>query len=784
MLCPNAISGILFLYDETYILIFKLVGDLMLNDVHISVRGLVEYVYRGGSIDSRFLSQPTLLEGTRIHQKIQKTYRETDRAEVYLHTEIPYNGLTFIIDGRCDGLLFHDDEVIVDEIKSYSLPPSQLPEEGYPVHWAQAKMYAYIYSKDQRLTEIAAQLTYVHVESEECIIYKKNFTFSELEHFAHQMVEGFTPYAGLQQKHRTSRNESIKALDFPFDSYRPGQRKLAGAVYKTILDEKSLFTKAPTGIGKTISTLFPAVKAIGEGHLNRIFYLTAKTITRTAAEDAVNRMQSSGLDLKSITITAKDKVCFKDKTICQKDYCEYANGYYDRINQSILDILSHEKAITREVLEKYSHKHRVCPFEFSIDLAYEVDAVICDYNYIFDPRVSLKRLLGEKKKNTALLIDEAHNLVDRGRDMFSASLNKRTFLQLKKDYKEKGSLVSEFAKQINAWFIALKKSKEGMCEFVLDALDSDLKTLLYSFVKACEGGLQTEFSEDLLDAYFNVKNFLKIAELLDDSYIIYGEQGKNDLYIKLFCINPAKLLQQMGKGYRAKILFSATLSPLPYYRDILGGQKEDYVQSLPSPFSREQTEVIIKPLSTRYRDRDRTKAAIVSFVQSLLEKRPGNYLIFFPSYQYMMTVYDLFKELDPETNTLLQSTGMIEEEREAFLEAFKPNQGETLLGFAVLGGIFSEGIDLIGNRLNGVVVLGVGLPQLCFEVNLIKDYFDKQGKNGYNYAYVYPGINKVLQAGGRLIRSENDRGTIALIDDRFLQKQYQQLLPEEWKERV
>lgn len=753
----------------------------MANDVHISVRGLVEYVYQSGSIDSRFLSQSSLIVGTRIHQQIQKGYQDTDQVEVYLRTEIPYNDLTFVIDGRCDGLLFHDGEVIVDEIKSYSQPPSQLPEEGYPVHWAQAKMYAYIYSKDHELAEIAVQLTYVHVESGACKYYKHNFTFSELECFVYEMMEGFAPYARLQQKHRKSRNESIKALNFPFETYRPGQRKLAGAVYKTIMDEKSLFTKAPTGIGKTISTLFPAVKAIGEGHLNRIFYLTAKTITRTAAENAIAQMSSNGLCVNSITLTAKDKVCFKDETICQKDYCEYANGYYDRINEAIIDILRHENRITRKVLEEYAHKHRVCPFEFSIDLAYEVDAVICDYNYIFDPRVSLKRLFGEQKKCTALLIDEAHNLVDRSREMFSASLHKKTFLQLKKDFKGTGNLIFEYTKQINAWFIALKKSNAGKNEFVLDVLDPDLQAMLLSFVEACEQVLQTDTSQALLEAYFDVKNFLKIAELLDDSYIIYGEQEKNDLYIKLFCINPAKLLQQMGKGYRAKIFFSATLSPLAYYQDILGGQSEDYAQSLPSPFSSEQTEVIIKPLSTRYRDRDHTKGAIVSFVQSLLQRRTGNYLIFFPSYQYLLAVYDLFKEIDVKTKTLMQSMGMTEEEREAFLDAFRPDQGETLLGFAVLGGIFSEGIDLIGDRLNGVVIVGVGLPQLCFEQNLIKDYFDKQGKNGYNYAYVYPGMNKVLQAGGRLIRSEQDRGTIVLIDDRFLQNQYQQLLPHEWK---
>lgn len=754
----------------------------MANEVHISVRTLVEYVLREGSIDSRFFSQSTLLDGTRIHQKIQKTYQEYDQKEVYLQTNIPFQHLTFVIDGRCDGLLSRDGEVIVDEIKSFRQPLEQLPDEGYPVHWAQAKMYAYIYGKVSELAGMTVQLTYVHVESEEKKYHQRFFSIAELENFAFAMVEAYAPYALLREVNHVSRNESSKALSFPFETYRAGQRKLAGAVYKTVLDKKSLFAMAPTGIGKTISTLFPAIKAIGEGHLQRIFYLTAKTITRTTAEEAFNRMRSGGLYLKTITITAKDKVCFKEETICQKDYCEYANGYYDRINEAVMDILKNENGITREVLEDYARIHTVCPFEYSLDLAYEMDAVICDYNYLFDPRVSFKRLIEEQKKSALLLVDEAHNLVDRSREMFSASLHKRSFLQLKKDYKGTGKAIYHCADKVNAWFISLKKAKAEQNEFVLDELDNILPELLSPFLHAAEEELRTDTSQNLLDAYFDVKNFLKIVDLLDDSYIIYGEQDRNDLQIKLFCINPAKPLQQMGKGYRAKVFFSATLSPLPYYQEILGGTRDDYFLSLPTPFSREQTEVIIEPLSTRYRDREHTKEAIVSLVHALLKRRPGKYLIFFPSYQYLSHAYELFKQRDAVTKTLIQTTGMTEEEREAFLEAFQPNHSETVLGFAILGGIFSEGIDLIGDRLNGVVVVGVGLPQLCFERNLIKDYFNKQEKNGYHYAYVYPGMNKVLQAGGRLIRSETDRGTIVLVDDRFLQKQYQQLLPPEWQQ--
>jgi DNA excision repair protein ERCC-2 len=754
---------------------------LLSNTIQIAVRTLVEHVYSSGSIDSRFRSQSTLLDGTRIHQKIQKTYLETDQKEVYLRTEISYKDLTFSIDGRCDGLLFRDGEVAIDEIKSTAQNLDHFGEEGLPVHWAQAKMYAYIYASNHHLPEIFVQLTYVQVDNDEKKYIKKCFTFEELEVFVHETVENYYPYAKILYDHRKVRNESSKHLGFPFESYRAGQRKLAGAVYKTISEEKSLFVKAPTGIGKTISTLFPAVKGFSEGFLNRIFYLTAKTITRTTAEEALGRMRSCGLCMKSVTITAKDKVCLKDETKCQKDYCEFADGYYDRINGAILDIVANESSMNRDVIENYARKHTICPFEFSLDLAYVADAIICDYNYIFDPRVSLKRMFEEQKKSTLLLIDEAHNLVDRGREMFSASLNKDLFLQLKKEYKNVNKVIYESVNKINSWFIAFKKSNGEENEFTTETLDEGLVVLLKQFMEGAEPVLQMETSPNLLELYFKVNAFLKVVELLDDHYVIYGEKVKNDVTLKMFCIDPSKNLQKMGKGFRSKVFFSATLSPLSYYQDVLGGQVEDYVLSIPSPFKEEQTDIFIKPLSTRYRDRERTKEKIVTMIQSLIANRPGNYLIFFPSYHYLLTVYEPFMKEFPQTHTLLQGSGMSEEDREAFLEEFKPNQTETLIGFAVLGGVFSEGIDLKGDRLNGVVVIGVGLPQLCYERDLIKDHFNRMDKNGYEYAYVFPGMNKVLQAGGRLIRSEDDHGTIVLVDDRFLQRQYQNLLPQEWR---
>ncbi|MEH7075703.1 ATP-dependent DNA helicase [Neobacillus drentensis] len=753
----------------------------MSGTIHISVRSLVEHVYRSGSIDSRFRSQATMHDGTRIHQMIQKTYQETDRKEVYLRAEIKAEDLSFIIDGRCDGLLFREDEVVIDEIKSYSRSSEHIQQGGYPVHWAQANLYAYMYAKDNNLHKITVQLTYVQVETLEKTFFRRRYSITELDSFLGKVIKDYSPYANLLHELRKKRNESCKEVAFPFETYREGQRKLAGAVYKSIYDKKNLFVKAPTGIGKTISTLFPSVKAIGEGHLDKVFYLTAKTITRTTVEDAFKKMHACGLCMSSVTITAKDKVCFKEKTTCQMEYCEFANGYYDRINDAILDILTNESGITRDVIEIYAKKHTVCPFEYSLDLAYAADCVICDYNYVFDPRVSLKRLFEDQKKSTALLVDEAHNLVDRGREMFSSSINKNTFLELKKEFKGINQAIFDAAKKLNAWFLLLKKEHPEQQEFILSRIDTDLVDSLSEFVEITEQFLATETSQTLLESYFLVNHFLKVMEFLDEHYVIYVEKVKNDILVKLFCMNPSKLLQQMGKGYRSKIFFSATLSPLTYYQDILGGGEDDYAVSIPSPFSRDQIDVYIHPLSTRYRDRDRTKQSIVKVIQALIKERPGNYFIFFPSHQYLLAVYEQFKQLDDDTNTIVQAVRMTESEREAFLEAFQPDQTQTLLGFAVLGGIFSEGVDLIGDRLNGVVVVGIGLPQLCFERNLIKDHFNQKNKNGYDYAYVYPGMNKVFQAGGRLIRSEEDQGTIVLIDDRFLQGKYQKLLPLEWQ---
>lgn len=757
-------------------------------EIRLSVRTLVEYVLSSGSIDmSHQIKNTALSDGVKTHQRVQSSYTGESQKEVFLSTSIELDGFLFVIEGRCDGLLRDEDGVTIDEIKSSQRGVENLDPENNQVHWAQGKFYGYMYGKQEGLDTINVQLTYADVHTDAMKTSKKTFSINELEDFVYSMLGGYLPFARATKTFDQEKLGSIQQLTFPFKAYRSGQRYMAKAVYKTILDDKKLFVKAPTGIGKTVSTIFPTVKAIGENKINKLIYLTAKTITRTVAEDTFQLLREKGLRMKVCTITAKDKICFKEETRCEKQYCEFADGYYDRINDAVLDIYEQEDTLNRETIEKYARMHTVCPFEFSLDLAMLADGVICDYNYVFDPRVALKRFAVDNKKHYALLVDEAHNLVDRARSMHSASVRKSIFLSITRLFPKKAAGVPEKATGINRFMLELKKKKLAHEVYTTEKeMEEGLSELLKEFAEACEEWLPAsrghEAYEQVLEAYFEVNHYLKIAKLYDEHFITYIERIKSDVSVRLMCLNPAKLLSQGVKHYRGTVFFSATLIPGSYYKEILGGDEDDYAIGLPSPFKREHLYISIANLSTRYKDREKTSSKIIELIKKKYDSGQGNMIVFFPSYQYMELIYGQFMEDFPETNVATQGNTMTESEREAFLEKFQETASHGLLGFAVLGGIFSEGIDLKGSRLGSVIVIGVGLPQFNTEQEIIKDYFIRLGKNGYDYAYVYPGISKVLQAGGRLIRTETDTGQLTLIDDRFLTKKYQQLLPEEWRE--
>lgn len=761
------------------------------SQVKISIRNLVELVLRSGDIDSRLVSSSRMLEGTRIHQKIQKEGGDKYNKEVYLSFDYEIEGFVIKLEGRADGIITESEGIVIDEIKSTSRPLEYIDDEFSLLHWAQVKCYAFIYATQNELEEICVQLTYFQIDTEEIKKIRKQLKLSQLQDFMSELLDRYLIWASMSETWNTQRDISIKNLQFPFETYRKGQRELAVAVYKTIMQEKKLFVQAPTGIGKTISTLFPAVKAVGEQHISKIFYLTAKTITRQVAEEAFTKMRGNGLRFRTITLTAKDKICFNKEGSCNPDFCEYAKGHFNRVNAALIDILQNEEYFSREVIEDYALKHKVCPFEFALDISLWADCIICDYNYVFDPRVYLKRFFLNSNGDYAFLVDEAHNLVDRAREMFSAQISKSTFLEAKNLMKEKQPKIAKLLYKINSYMITLRKqcAQEG---FIISKDEfNDLYRLLNRFINESEEWIlqnQNKNIEDfdkIIEVYFNSISFLKISEFYDERYVTFIEAKANEVRVKLFCIDPSFLLADAVKRGKTAIFFSATLTPLSYFMDILGGDSNDYNINLMSPFENTNLCLLVEDkISTKYKNRENSYDRIVEIIKVAIDKRIGNYLVYFPSYKYMNEVYTRFIEKYPDIETMLQQGSMSEEEREDFINRFQPNTTENLVCFGVLGGIFSEGIDLKGERLIGAIIIGVGLPQVSTEQDIIMNYFQQKNGMGFENAYMFPGMNKVLQAAGRVIRSENDIGMVLLVDERFSNYDYKCLFPKHWEHNV
>lgn len=760
--------------------------------IRISVRDLVEYAYRSGDLDSRFVGMGKALEGARLHQKVQGMRKDeaagsgdTYHKEISISKAISFKGLTFIISGRIDGLIESSRGIILEEIKTTTSPLEYINEDTYPVHWAQAKCYAFMYASEYEAEVVSLQLTYYNTESAGQKVFVKPVLLEELEEYFMEVLEKYCTLAYSMHKWGELRDSTIRKLDFPYNEYRKNQRKLAVAVYKTIAASKRIFIQAPTGTGKTISALFPAIKALGEGNAETIFYLTAKTITRQVALDAICRMWEKGLRIKAIVLTAKDKICFKEESNCSPEYCEYAKGYYDKVNEVLKEVFEKEDIITRELVEAYAKKHMVCPFELSLDLSNWMDCIICDYNYVFDPRASLKRFFAEKGREYVLLIDEAHNLVDRAREMFSAELYKKPFLEMKRMMKGISPSVSKAAGSINSDLLSLKKKIEGRSCCVEIAELKELYRSLKDFVSKGEEWLAlnngSQGHREVLELYFEATAFLRIYEIFDERYTVYVELSGSDVKLKLFCLDPSKLLGEITGRVKASVFYSATLTPLHYFKDILGGSEEDYNMKLASPFENSNLSLTIaQNVSTKYMNRENSISEIADYIKKVAEGRKGNYFVFFPSYKYMNEIYTLFIDRYPMVEAMLQQPSMQEEEKEGFLQCFQMDSEKGIVAFAVMGGMFSEGIDLAGDRLIGAVIVGVGLPQVCFERDIIMQFFMEKNGMGFEYAYMYPGMNKVMQAAGRVIRSEQDRGVVLLIDERFGSSRYTNMFPQEW----
>lgn len=826
--------------ENTYI-------EMPADQVLVSVRRLVEFVLRHGDIDNRYhgSTENAMQEGSRIHRMIQRRMGGDYQAEVSLKITIPNEKYTLIVGGRADGVIENADGVMVDEIKGTYRDVNYLKE---PVleHVAQARCYAYILCVQKELQEIQIRMTYCNMETEEIRYFYEKHTAEALKEWFENLIAEYRKWADYTWSWRKIRQASIEQLQFPFP-YREGQRELASYVYQTIYHKKKLFLEAPTGVGKTISTIFPAIKAIGKNMGDRFFYLTAKTITASVADDTLKLLRGKGLHFKSVVLTAKEKICFQEKCDCNPDACPYAKGHYDRINAAIYELLTKEEQFNREKIEEYAMKYQVCPFEFCLDMSLFADAVIGDYNYLFDPHVYLKRFFADgSDRNYLFLIDEAHNLLERGREMYSARLVQEDFIRLKRQIQEtimsemeknaakkqvSGQLTLQMTEMSNETsveepdrkgkrfrgksillrqgygekmkqrldkciqeFRSLRKETGENC--LADDIDGVVNAVmrLYNtfsdYLEEQEEG-KLEVRENILELYFTLSHFLDIYERTDKHYVKYTQVEEDGSFVlKLFCVNPCENLKECMARGRSSILFSATFLPIQYYKELLGGDAGDYEVYAKSVFNPEKRALFIAgDVTSKYSRRTMEEyVKMACYIDEIVKNRHGNYMVFCPSYQTMRQIYEIYSGefAGADVECLTQQEAMREEEREAFLNRFRSGtvsetgEERILVGFCVLGGIFGEGIDLKKDSLIGAIIIGTGIPQVCFERELLKNYFDENGENGFDYAYRYPGMNKVLQAAGRVIRTAEDIGVIALLDERFLQMSSRKLFPREW----
>lgn len=763
--------------------------------VRISVRNLVEFILRSGDLDnSRGSSgdKGAMLKGGRLHRKIQRSMKGNYQAEVSLKRESEYEDVIIQVEGRADGIFTEDGEFWIDEIKG-TYGNLQAMEVPVPVHRAQAMCYGWIYGEKEGLSQIGIQMTYSHLDTEDTRRFREIFSMEELKNWYQKLLDDYHKWISCSLSWKKERNASMKDLQFPFP-YREGQREIVSGVYHTVSSKKTLFVQAPTGVGKTMSAIFPSVRAIGEGKGETLFYLTAKTITGTVAWEAFHTLRENGLKFKVTAITAKEKLCFLDSPECTPEKCPYAKGHFDRVNDAVYELWTTEEVYSREVIRAHAEKWQVCPFEMCLDLSVWVDGVICDYNYAFDPNVHLKRFFGENISGDYIfLIDEAHNLVERGREMYSAEISRQTLFTLRKKIRKHFPKLARALDKASRQMLELEEdlkasqnpyqvlSNPGVLPVTLLTISGELEEILE------EKNLEEELRKEILEFYFVVRDFLNVSELVDENYVVYTECfGENDFRLRLFCVNPAANLSEYLKKGRSAVFFSATLFPMLYYRELLTTETDAYGIYVQSPFSAKNRRILIgSDVSSRYTRRNHTEyRKIAEYISRCVWQRQGNYMVFFPSYRLMEDVYQVYEEEFSVdwVRCIRQNSDMTEREREEFLEEFQSREG-TLVGFCVLGGIFSEGVDLTGESLIGAIIVGTGLPQIGSEREILKEYYDRKKQSGFDYAYRYPGMNKVLQAAGRVIRTKEDRGVILLLDDRFLGRDYGEIFPREWKDR-
>ena len=751
----------------------------MKPEIRISVRELAEYACEGGDLIGARASLRRALDGAAAHRRLQQAQPSGYIKELPLSVKAEREEYILVIEGRADGVL--PDIPQIHEIKTTYLPLEELTWNHNPAYHAQLWIYGYIYASDNSLEQVSLRLTYYNMQSGKSRDFTCCVDFEELRARFNELVDDYGRISDNISLHRRLRDNALARLEFPFTSYRPSQLEFARQVYMAIKNKNTLYVQAPTGTGKTAAALFPALKALGAGLCKRIFYLTAKAQTGMSAVNTLDIIRKSGLPLKSVFITAKDKACLMEKRVCDPEACPYCRDYLTKQHRHLPAILR-ENTFSPEYIASLGQRYELCPFELSLTLSQYCDCIICDYNYVFHPNIRLKRYFQNSKKDSVFLIDEAHNLVERTRDIFSCTLRPSVLKKLRAECKEQPLLQSS-VKKLEKELMRLTEGHEEQ-GFLLEQPPACVYGAAAAVLERINA--QSEQGDPLSPAASELSlllsDFLMVFDSFTPQYHSCYVLNDGAMSLSLLCLYTGGFVRKALDLARSSVLFSATISPRRYYMHMLGADENSYCFELPSPFDSDNLLVVIDDgINTAYSAREDAYTPIAKRIRTTVRAKKGNYIAFFPSYAFLNRVLTAYRGLAgcQESSLVVHTPNMSKQERDAFIYRFEHEDG--LLGFSVLGGHFGEGVDLPGKRLIGAIIIGVGLPQLSPERNLIKSYFDRLDMDGYGYAYVFPGLNRVLQAAGRVIRTENDRGVVLLIDTRYARPPYIDLLPDNWQ---
>lgn len=750
--------------------------------IKIAIKELAYFTCQSGNLTPEFFSNRDLQIGKKAHDYLQSKYNEKSQKEVYIKNNISYMGKDILLHGFIDGLLNENEETIIEEIKSTTIDLDEITIEYHKEHLAQLKIYAYLYAINNDIDKIHTRLTYISVVDYDIKSFDQLYSVNELEEFVFSLLEEYLNWLYLLEKSEQNKIKTIKEIEFPYKQKRAYQNNLMKAVYEAMENNEILYAIAPTGIGKTMATLFPSLKSLKEKE--KIFYATAKGSGKNAPLEGIKLLSKNGLKLKTIDLTAKSKICNKNSKHCRPEECPFAKGFFDKLKNATYDIFESTDIYDREIILEVANKHQICAFEFSLYLSYFCDLIIADYNYVFDPHAHLIRYFDDDTYKIKVLVDEAHNMISRSKDMYSADISTidlRTIRARLTGFKP--SVRGDCNKAIEI----MEKYRERLSEkaIVCDEIqDYDLAVVIKNIISKVEeilsGNQKIDKIDDIYEIYHKLLSYSHTSDIYSNTHRYLIKLENDNIYVNLFCLDASDfILETIQSSIKSIVFFSATMTPIKYYSDLLTKSIGKTLE-LPSPFNPDNLEIIINnKVSTKYRNRESSVDEIIEIIETTTNTKKGNYIVFFPSYKYLeMVVKNV--ELDGY-QSIIQTSDLDDLKRLEIIEKFREDTNNSYVGFFVMGGAFSEGIDLIGDALTGVIIIGVGLPMICDENNILKDYFDEVYQKGYEYAYMYPGFTKVIQAVGRVIRTETDRGFAILVDERFNYSQYRNLMPYHWK---